>query len=156
MPKEDQLPTEREWLLMEALWELGDGITSQEILSYVNTIDTMGDRTERVLLHHLLKKGMVSYTVDEKDSRVYHYYAKRTREECLAEKRRGFIDAYYRGNQIGAAASFLKDAPLTKEELKELERILRTRKNGIDEAAKPVKAAVSSPGSKSRGRKEKG
>ncbi len=128
MAKGDLLPTEREWLLMEAIWELGDGITSQEILKYVNNIDNIGDRTERVLLHHLLKKGMVDYTVDEHDSRVYHYYAKKTKEECLAEKRKGFIEAYYRGNQAGAAASFLKDAPLTKEELKELEKIIKQRK----------------------------
>lgn len=128
MAKGDLLPTEREWLLMEAIWELGDGITSQKILKYVNNIDNIGDRTERVLLHHLLKKGMVDYTVDEHDSRVYHYYAKKTKEECLAEKRKGFIEAYYRGNQAGAAASFLKDAPLTKEELKELEKIIKQRK----------------------------
>ena len=128
MSKGDQLPTEREWLLMEAIWELGDGVTSQEILKNVQKTDAMGDRTERVLLHHLLKKEMVSYTVDDHDSRVYLYSAKRTREECLAEKRQDFIDAYYRGNQAGAAASFLKDAPLTKEELRELEKILKQRK----------------------------
>lgn len=130
MGKEDSMPTEREWLLMEAIWELGDGVTSQEILKYVQVIDSMGDRTERVLLHHLLKKGMVSYTVDEHDSRVYHYSAERTKEECLAEKRKGFITAYYRGDQAGAAASFLKDAPLTKTELKSLEEIIKQRKKG--------------------------
>lgn len=128
MPKDEKLPTEREWLLMEAIWELGDGVTSQQILQYVQEIDNMGDRTERVLLHHLLKKGMVRFEVDEHDSRVYHYFAKKTREECLAKKRQSFVETYYRGNPAGAAASFLKNAPLSKEELKSLEEILKQRK----------------------------
>ncbi|MBQ9360231.1 MAG: BlaI/MecI/CopY family transcriptional regulator [Lachnospiraceae bacterium] len=128
MKKEEKMPTEREWLLMEAIWDGEAGITSSDILKRVQAIDDMSDRTERVLLHHLVRKNLVGYTVDEHDSRVYHYFAKKNREECLAEKKRLFIDTYYRGSQSGAVASFLQGAKLSDKEIKELEKILKQRK----------------------------
>lgn len=132
MNKDEKMPTEREWLLMEAIWDGEEGITSSEILKRVQAIDDMSDRTERVLLHHLVRKDLVGYTVDEHDSRVYHYFSKKTREECLKEKRSDFINTYYRGSQSGAVASFLQTADLSDSEIKKLEKILKQRrkKNG--------------------------
>ena len=122
------MPTEREWLLMEAIWDGEEGITSSEILKKVQESDDMSDQTERVLLHHILRKGLVGYTVDEHDSRVFHYYPKITREECLKQKQKDFVETYYRGSQSGAAASFLQTAELSDKDIKELEKILRQRK----------------------------
>ena len=126
--KDDKMPTEREWLLMEAIWDGEEGITSSEILKKVQESDDMSDQTERVLLHHILRKGLVGYTVDEHDSRVFHYYPKKTREECLKQKQKDFVETYYRGSQSGAAASFLQTAELSDKDIKELEKILRQRK----------------------------
>lgn len=126
--KDDKMPTEREWLLMEAIWDGEEGITSSEILKKVQESDDMSDQTERVLLHHILRKGLVGYTVDEHDSRVFHYYPKKTREECLKQKQNVFVETYYRGSQSGAAASFLQTAELSDKDIKELEKILRQRK----------------------------
>ena len=128
MGKDDKMPTEREWLLMEAIWDGEEGITSSEILKKVQESDDMSDQTERVLLHHILRKGLVGYTVDEHDSRVFHYYPKKTREECLKQKQKAFVETYYRGSQSGAAASFLQTAELSDKDIKELEKILRQRK----------------------------
>ena len=88
MRKNEKTPTEREWLIMEAVWDSEDKPTSAEILSRINKKAGMDTRTERVLLHHLCKKGLLGYDADERDSRVYHYFARRTREECLREKSR--------------------------------------------------------------------
>ena len=126
--KDDKMPTEREWLLMEAIWDGEEGITSSEILKKVRSVDDMSDQTERVLLHHILRKGLVGYTVDEHDSRVFHYYPKKTREECLKQKQKDFVKTYCRGSQSGAAASFLQTAELSDKDIKELEKILRQRK----------------------------
>ncbi len=129
MGNEEKMPTEREWLLMEAIWDCkGESITSGEILKWVLKRARMSDRTERVLLHHLVRKGLVGYTVDEHDSRVYHYFAKCSREECLKSKREFFVDTYYGGNSAGAAASFIQGLELSAEDLKELEKIIKSRK----------------------------
>ena len=114
---------------MEAIWDCkGESITSGEILKWVLKRAQMSDRTERVLLHHLVRKGLVGYTVDEHDSRVYHYFAKCSKEECLNVKRESFIDIYYGGNRAGAAASFLQGLELSEADLKELEKIIKSRK----------------------------
>ena len=128
MLNEESLPTEREWLLMEVIWDSEDGITSGEILERVNRIDEMSPRTERVLLHHLCRKGLVGYTVDEHDSRLYHYFAKCTREECLELKRKSFVDTYYRGDESMALASFIHGVVLTDDQIKELTELLESNK----------------------------
>ena len=128
--KDGSIPTEREWLIMEAVWDSGEALTSAEILGRIDERENLCARTERVLLHNLCKKGLLGYSVDERDSRVYHYYPLRTREACLREKSAGFINAYFRGSSSGAAAALLKTAPFTDEQLRELTAILEERKGG--------------------------
>ena len=128
MDREEMLPTEREWLIMDAVWDSGDQPTSAEILSRIDEAAKLDARTERVLLHHLCRKGLLGYVVDERDSRVYHYYPLRTREECLREKSRDFVDTYFRGSNSVAVAAMLKNAAFTDEQLKELEEILKSMK----------------------------
>ena len=130
MDREEMLPTEREWLIMDAVWDSNDQPTSAEILNRIDEAAKLDARTERVLLHHLCRKGLLGYVVDEHDSRVYHYYPLRTREECLREKSRDFVDTYFQGNSGGAVAALLKNAQFTDEQLKELEAILKARKDG--------------------------
>ncbi len=130
MNREEMLPTEREWLIMDAVWDSDGRPTSAEILNRIDEAAKLDARTERVLLHHLCRKGLLGYVVDEHDSRVYHYYPLRTREECLREKSRDFIDTYFRGSSSIAVAALLKSAKFTDEQLKELEAILKSRKDG--------------------------
>ena len=132
MNKEESMPTEREWLIMDAVWDSEDQPTSAEILSRIDEDAKLDMRTERVLLHHLCRKGLLGYVVDERDSRVYHYYPLRTREECLREKSKDFIDTYFHGSSSVAVAAFLKNAPFTDEQIRELEAILEERKGGED------------------------
>ena len=115
---------------MEAVWDSDEALTSAEILERIDESENLDARTERVLLHHLCKKGLLGYTVDERDSRVYHYSPLRTREECLREKSEVFIRTYFRGSSSLAAASLLKNAAFTDEQLRELAEILEERKGG--------------------------
>ena len=127
---DELMPTEREWLIMAAVWDSGAALTSAEIFERIDEAENLCARTERVLLHHLCKKGLLGYRVDERDSRVYHYYPLRTREECLREKSADFINTYFRGSSSGAAAALLKTAAFTDEQLAELTAILEERKGG--------------------------
>ena len=128
--KDESMPTEREWLIMEAVWDSGEALTSAEIFERIDERENLCARTGRVLLHHLCKKGLLGYTVDERDSRVYHYHPLRTREECLSWKSADFINTYFRGSGSLAVAAFLKTASFTGEQLQELAAILEERKGG--------------------------
>ena len=66
--------------------------------------------------------------MDEHDSRVYHYYVQRLREECVKEKSRKFVDSYFSGNGTNAMAALLQSFALTDEQIKELEEILEKSK----------------------------
>ena len=46
----------------------------------------INDNDSAFLEDYFLKKGMLTYTVDPDDSRVYHYTAARGREECQKAK----------------------------------------------------------------------
>ena len=68
------------------------------------TVD-MSMRMVRVLMNRLNQKDILGYTVDEHDSRVYHYYVQRSREECVKEKSRKFVDSYFSGSGTNAMAA---------------------------------------------------
>ena len=124
MLREDSTPSESEWLIMEVLWTAGEPMTSSEIIRHLEGRASMTSRMVRVLINRLCQKGILGYTVDVQDSRVYHYYAKRSQEECRKEKGRKFVDSYFKGSQTGAVAALLESAALTDEQIRELEEIL--------------------------------
>ena len=79
-------PSETEWLVMEVIWGVEGDITASEIIKTLKGTLDVSARTIRVLINRLLAKGVIRYEVDQKDSRVYHYYVVKSKEECLAEK----------------------------------------------------------------------
>ncbi len=122
-------PSETEWLVMEVIWNAeGDIIASEIIQNLKGTLDVTA-RTIRVLINRLLSKGVIGYKVDEKDSRVYHYYALKTKEECLSEKQNRFVRNYFGGNSTLAVASFIEKSRLSREQLSELEQLVEKLKD---------------------------
>lgn len=122
-------PSETEWLVMEVIWNAeGDIIASEIIQKLKGTLDVSA-RTIRVLINRLLSKGVIGYQVDERDSRVYHYYALKTKEECLSEKQNRFVRNYFGGNSTLAVASFLEKSQLSREQLSELEQLVEKLKD---------------------------
>jgi len=133
MKKTDEtMPSKSEWLIMEILWENETPLTSIEVLNRLQEKSDMTLRMVRVLMSRLSQKGLLGFTVDENDARVYHYHTLKSKEECLNEKSRRFVNSYFAGNRTRAAATLLNGVDLTEEQIKELEEILKKSK----EAAK--------------------
>ena len=86
-------------------------------------------------MNRLNQKDVLGYTVDEHDSRVYHYYVQKTREKCVKEKSRKFVDSYFSGNGTNAMAALLQSFALTDEQIKELEDILEKSRDKGNEPA---------------------
>lgn len=128
MSKEEFLPSESEWKIMEQLWNSDRALTTLEIQKRIEEESAMTLRTVRVLTNRLLKKGLVGFEVDKKDARVYHYHALKSREECVKEKSKSFVDNYFAGSQTSACAALLQTGTLTDEQIKELEEILEQSK----------------------------
>ena len=117
-------PSQSEWLIMEVFWANETSMTAKEVIKKMQEKSDMSSRMVRVLLNRLWQKGVLSYTVDEHDLRVYHYSVQKSKEECQREKSRKFVDSYFEGSRKNAMAALLQSAKLTEEQFRELEEIL--------------------------------
>ena len=123
--EKETTPSQSEWLIMEVFWANDTPtMTAKEVIRKIRERSDMSPRMVRVLLNRLWQKGVLSYTVDEHDSRVYHYSVMKSKEECQREKSRKFVDSYFDGSRKNAMASLLQSAKLTEEQFQELEEIL--------------------------------
>lgn len=122
-------PSETEWLIMEVIWNADRDITASEVIERLKGSLDVSARTIRVLINRLLAKGIIGYEVDQRDSRIYHYYVVKTKEECLKEKQDRFVRHYFGGSHTLAVASFLEQAPLNREQILELEQIVEKLKD---------------------------
>ena len=132
MAKEEITPSE--WQIMEVLWAWGEPMTSSQVYREMQGKVDMSQRMVRVLMNRLSQKGILGYTVDECDLRVYHYFVQRSREECVKEKSRKFVDSYFSGNGTNAMAALLQSFALTNEQIQELEEILEKSRDRSQES----------------------
>ena len=126
MAKEEITPSE--WQIREVLWASGTPLTSSEVYKRMQGNVDMSQRTVRVLMNRMNQKDVLGYTVDEHDSRVYHYYVLKPKEECVKEKSRKFADSYFSGSGTNAMMALLQSFVLTDEQIKQLEEILEKSK----------------------------
>lgn len=133
MEKEEQTPSESEWTVMEILWASESSMTSKEVIHGLRKQNSMTPKMVRVLINRLCEKGLLSYTVDPDDKRVYHYSVTKSKEDCLKEKSKKFVDSYFKGNQTSAVAALIQSVSLTEEQIKELEEILEKSKGKGEE-----------------------
>lgn len=117
-------PSENEWLIMEIIWKQEGSMTAAQIIEELKETLTISQKTIRVMISRLVCKGVLRFTVDEHDARVYHYYAARSKEECLSAKSERFVKNYFGGNAGLAVASFLRSADISREELEELKQLV--------------------------------
>ena len=125
--KDEMLPSESEWMIMEIFWAEKQPLTSREVIQCIGK--HMTPKMVRVLINRLCEKGILSYTVDQEDKRIYHYFVLKSKEECQKEKSRKFVESYFKGNQTSAVAALLQTTKLTEGQIQELEEILEKRKH---------------------------
>ena len=128
--EKETTPSQSEWLIMEVFWASGTSLTAKEVIKKIRDRADMSPRMVRVLINRLCQKGVLSYTVDKFDARVYHYSVMKSREECQKEKSRKFVDSYFAGSRKNAMAALLQSDGLTEEQFQELEDILAQCRSG--------------------------
>ena len=107
MPREEMLPSESEWMIMEVLWRCGHDLTSAEITDRLPKSSKMTQRMVRVLINRLCKK-----------------------EECQRAKSKAFVENFFEGNRLTAAFALLDKEKLSEEQIKELEKLIaKAKKN---------------------------
>ena len=122
--EKETTPSQSEWLIMEVFWASDTSLTAKEVIKKIQKMTDMSPRMVRVLINRLCQKGILSYTVDEHDARVYHYSVMKSKEQCQKEKSQKFVDSYFAGSRKNAMAALLQSVKLTEEQYRELEEIL--------------------------------
>ena len=77
--EKETTPSQSEWLVMEIFWANNTSLTAKEVIKKMQEKTDMSPRMVRVLLNRLWQKGVLSYTVDEHDSRSEE---RRVGKEC--------------------------------------------------------------------------
>lgn len=123
--EKETTPSQSEWLVMEVFWSSdAPSLTAKEVIQKMKERTTMSPRMVRVLLNRLWQKGVLNFTADKHNARVYHYSVVKSKEECQKEKSRKFVDSYFEGSRKNAMAALLRSTKLTEEQFQELEEIL--------------------------------
>lgn len=119
--------TESEWLVMSQLWNQSP-LTAAEIVKLVNIEKELAATTVKTLLRRLISKQAVRYTIDKDNAKLYYYYPIVTEEECVLEKSKHFLSAYFRNNLEKMVTTFVDGSDLTTNEIDSLKELLDKKK----------------------------
>lgn len=122
--------TEAEWPIMDFLWER-ESATAAQIIEKVSQTRTGSIRTIKALIHRLVRKDLVGFTVGERDSRVYHYRALVSREEGVHQKKQIILNTVYAGKMSDLLTHFVDDADLDAGEIDDLLSRLEKKKAAL-------------------------
>lgn len=113
--------TDTEWKIMELLWDKGP-MPTMELIRELK--DSMGwaKSTAMTFLGRMTSKGSITYSLDGKSRK---YFANISRDEAELEETRSFLSKIYGGNVGLMINSMLKQEALTKEDIEEIERIIK-------------------------------
>ena len=112
--------SESEWEVMNAVWHKSP-IAASEIVEQLSGKNEWHSRTIRTLLDRLVKKGALT---TEEDGKRYLYRPAVTREECVQQESRSFIERVFGGEPASMLINLVKTTKLSPDEIKQLKKIL--------------------------------
>lgn len=119
--------SDAEWNIMNVVWE-NEKCTANEIVDALSTETTWKSKTIKTMINRLVKKGALSYELDDEDKKTYHYFSNVSESECVKEARDSFVKRVFKGSLNAMMVNFVKEGELTEEEIRELKDILDKKK----------------------------
>ena len=116
--------SESEWDVMEPIWAFGD-CTAADVIKQLRTTHDWNHSTIRTLLARLVEKGALVYDVD--GSR-YIYRAAVTRQQCVRQEGRSFLEKAFGGDVTALLAHFVDEASLDPGQIEQLRKLLAEKK----------------------------
>jgi BlaI family penicillinase repressor len=114
-----------EWAVMEPIWAAG-ACTAADVIRQLRATHDWNHSTIRTLLARLVEKGALAYDVD---GPRYIYRAVVSRERCVRQEGRSFLDKAFGGDVAALVAHFVTDASLNREQVEQLRQLLARKKN---------------------------
>ena len=112
--------SEAEWEVMKIIWTESP-ISASKIIHKLAPTATWKPKTIMTLINRLVKKGALGF---EKEGRAHIYFPLIDQSVCVKSESRTFIKRVYGGAITPMLVNLMEDAELSKEDIKELKRIL--------------------------------
>lgn len=112
--------SDAEWDVMEPIWEAG-ACTASEVIKRLRETHDWNHSTIRTLLARLVEKGALGYDVD---GSKYIYRAAVTRERCVRQEGRTFLEKVFGGDVGALLAHFVSEASLEQDQIEQLRQLL--------------------------------
>jgi BlaI family penicillinase repressor len=123
MPQVKQI-SDSEWDVMETIWEAGAS-TAADVIKRLRATHDWNHSTIRTLLARLVEKGALDYDVD--GSR-YIYRAAVSRQLCVRQEGRSFLEKVFGGDVGALLAHFVAEASLDQDQLEQIQQLLAQQK----------------------------
>ncbi len=116
--------SDAEWDVMLVVWESGP-CTAADVIRQLRDTHDWNHSTIRTLLARLVEKGTLNYDVD---GPRYIYRAALTREQCVRQEARSFMEKVFGGDVGSLLMHFVKDASLDPEQIEDIRSLLDQKK----------------------------
>ena len=111
---------ESEWKIMKVIWASPEPLPSYDVIQALQD-ERWQPRTIKTLLNRLVKKKALGY---HKYKNLYLYYPLVAETECLKAETDSFLERCFGGSLQPMLAHFVEQRELTREETRQLIRIL--------------------------------
>src|SRR5271170_2464450 len=113
-----------EWEVMKVVWKR-NSCSAQQVVDDLSASSAWSPATVKTLLNRLLRKGVLEF---KKNGKAYLYSPVWGEEQCREIEAESFLDRVFDGALSPMLAHFVRSRRLGKEDLQELERILKESK----------------------------
>ena len=115
------LPTDAELLILDALWELGEG-TVEDIVNRSPSNPRANYKTVQTLLRIMENKGFVQHTTH---GRAFVFMSCVTRDEIGRVSAKRLVDRNFQGSHTAMLMNLLDSNHIKEDELDALERLIQ-------------------------------
>jgi BlaI family penicillinase repressor len=112
--------SDAEWEVMNVVWD-GHPVGASDVVDRLASQRDWSDKPVKTLLGRLVRKGALGFEVE---GRRYLYRPKVSRERCVREESRSFVERVLGGKSSPLLAHMVREAELTADEIAELRRVL--------------------------------
>ena len=117
--------SDSEWDVMEPIWAAG-ACTAADVIMALRATHGWNHSTIRTLLARLVEKGALAYDVD---GPRYIYRAAVSRDQCVRQEGRSFLEKAFGGDVAALLAHFVSEASLDPKQIDQLRQLLAQKKN---------------------------
>lgn len=115
------LPTDAELLILDALWELGEG-TVEDVVNRSPSNPRANYKTVQTLLRIMENKGFVEHTMR---GRAFVFMSCVTRDEVGRVSAKRLVDRNFRGSHTAMLMNLLDSDHIKEDELDALEKLIQ-------------------------------